>query len=67
MSVFTLLMKNYVNMKSFGEKSENQDKLIQSGTPGRHTKNRDSWNVCPYQYSLINIPYKTLLLTNILK
>ena len=29
--------------KSFGEKSENQNKLIQSGTPGQHTKNQD----CP--------------------
>ena len=27
----------------FGEKSKNQDKLIQSGTPGQQTKNRD----CP--------------------
>ena len=29
--------------KIFGEKSKNRDKLIQSGTPGQHTKNRD----CP--------------------
>ena len=28
--VFTLLMENYVNMNFFGEKSKNQDKLIQS-------------------------------------
>ena len=28
--------------KGFGEKSKNQDKLIQSGTPGQHTKN---WNI----------------------
>ena len=27
----------------FGEKYKNWDKLIQSGAPGRHTKNRD----CP--------------------
>ena len=26
----------------FGEKSKNWDKLIQSGTLGQHTKNRDS-------------------------
>ena len=25
----------------FGEKPKNRDKLIQSGTPGQHTKNRD--------------------------
>ena len=26
--------------KFFGEKAKNQDKLIKSGTPGQHTKNR---------------------------
>ena len=25
----------------FAKKSKNRDKLIQSGTPGQHTKNRD--------------------------
>ena len=25
----------------FGEKSKNRDKMIQSGTPGQHTKNRE--------------------------
>ena len=29
--------------KNFREKSKNHDKLILSGTPGQHTKNRD----CP--------------------
>ena len=29
--------------KFLGEKSKNRAKLIQSGTPGQHTKNRD----CP--------------------
>ena len=29
------------NEKTFGKKSKNWDKLIQSGTPGQHTKNRD--------------------------
>ena len=33
--------------KFFGEKSQNRDKLIQFGTPGQPTKNRDSWNVLP--------------------
>ena len=32
--------------KIFDEKSRNWDKLIQFGTPGQHTKNRDSKNVC---------------------
>ena len=42
--IFTLLIKNYVNMKKFfAEKSKNRDKLIQSGTPGQHAKNQD----CP--------------------
>ena len=27
--------------KLFGEKPKNWDKLIQSGTPGQHAKNRD--------------------------
>ena len=36
---FTLLMKTYVNMNIFfGEKYENRDKSIQSGTLGQHTK-----------------------------
>ena len=43
--VFTLLMKNYVN-KFLDEKFKNRNKLIQSGTPGQHNKNRDNWNVC---------------------
>ena len=28
-------------IRLFGEKSEKCDKLIQFGTPGQHTKNRD--------------------------
>ena len=31
--------------KFVGEKTKNQDKLIQTRTAGQHTKNRDSWNV----------------------
>ena len=44
-TVFTLLMKNYVNMKKFLVKNlkTRWDKLIQSQTPGQHTKNQD----CP--------------------
>ena len=37
----TLLLYN-LNIIFFGEKSKNQDKLIQYGTSGPHTKNRDS-------------------------
>ena len=44
--------------KSFGEKSENPDKLIQSGTPVQHTKNRDSPGKTGTvgMFALINIP-----------
>ena len=63
--VFTLLLKNYVNMKYFfGEKSKNRDKLIESGTPGQHTKNRDSSNVWYFLYTYICIINDTLKLHN---
>ena len=41
-----MLMKNYINMNFFIDKSKNRDKLIQSGKPRQHTKNRGSSNVC---------------------
>ena len=44
--------------KSFGEKSQNSDKLNQSGTPGQHTENRDSPGKTETvgMFALINIP-----------
>ena len=41
--VFTLSMKNYVNVKNFLLRNLKTGTVIQSGTPGEHTKNRD----CP--------------------
>ena len=46
---YTAKVKLHVNMKNFlGEKFKNWDKLIQSGTPGQHTKNRK----CPSKRQL---------------